>query len=328
MDNGFDIGSLSVFDRIMLNNYKRLSNNTGPLFGLWTGIDLYSCDPAAVNSHREESRSTIEGMVADLCMDIDMKRFGETIIVGFGNEPRVSGYSMMQLIETSLVSGHFVDMNNSAYIDIFSCKPYPPEHAAMLCKDILKAEHMELEAALRGYDHRLTSSVPHTLSPYSTEITCTLHGISHRMLEDNTAMRNLFLESLFYAEGFTIEQVRQHRFPGEGLSITTIISESGSEFHTNPSLGSATYSSKSCHRRKHGMLALANIIRSTMPDSIEHYHQASVRNNPAADPRATWSFTLEGFNPEALVAYLCGQTNRDDFVAGTKARQKQSYLSR
>jgi len=31
---------------------------------------------------------------------------------------------MIQLIETSLISGHFANLTNSAYIDIFSCKGY------------------------------------------------------------------------------------------------------------------------------------------------------------------------------------------------------------
>jgi len=31
---------------------------------------------------------------------------------------------MFQLIETSLISGHFADSSNAAYIDIFSCKNY------------------------------------------------------------------------------------------------------------------------------------------------------------------------------------------------------------
>ena len=33
---------------------------------------------------------------------------------------------MVQLIETSLISGHFANDTNSAYLDIFSCKGYDP----------------------------------------------------------------------------------------------------------------------------------------------------------------------------------------------------------
>lgn len=63
-------------------------------------------------------------MVA-LCELIGMKRYGDCQIIHFG-EGRVAGYSMIQLIETSLISGHFANDTNRAYLDIFSCKGYDP----------------------------------------------------------------------------------------------------------------------------------------------------------------------------------------------------------
>ncbi len=65
----------------------------------------------------------IERFVIELVKEIDMKRFGEATIVHFGSE-HLTGYSLMQLIETSSITGHFVDQNGDAYIDIFSCKPF------------------------------------------------------------------------------------------------------------------------------------------------------------------------------------------------------------
>ena len=55
-----------------------------------------------------------------------MKRFGDTIVVDFGEDERVAGFSMVQLIETSLISAHFANKTNTAYLDVFSCKPYDP----------------------------------------------------------------------------------------------------------------------------------------------------------------------------------------------------------
>ena len=70
-------------------------------------------------------RDHIEAYVIALCKLIRMKRFGKCQIVHFG-EGRVAGYSMLQLIETSLISGHFANETNRAYLDIFSCKGYDP----------------------------------------------------------------------------------------------------------------------------------------------------------------------------------------------------------
>lgn len=70
----------------------------------------------------------IEAFVIELVDQIDMKRYGEATIVHFGSG-HLTGYSLMQLIETSSITGHFVDQNGDAYIDIFSCKPFSQEAA-------------------------------------------------------------------------------------------------------------------------------------------------------------------------------------------------------
>jgi S-adenosylmethionine/arginine decarboxylase-like enzyme len=103
-------------------------------WGLSCSVDLRNCDSAIIRDAGE-----IRRFVRELCVLIEMKRFGDTVVVDFGADPRVAGFSMTQLIETSLISGHFANTSNDAYIDIFSCKPYPPETAAKFCRDFFKA---------------------------------------------------------------------------------------------------------------------------------------------------------------------------------------------
>jgi S-adenosylmethionine/arginine decarboxylase-like enzyme len=79
-----------------------------------------------------------------------MKRFGEPVVVRFGEDPKVSGYSLAQLIETSLISGHFAETDNSVYIDIFSCKYYDQEKAVEFTKNFFKAEKFVYNVILRG----------------------------------------------------------------------------------------------------------------------------------------------------------------------------------
>jgi S-adenosylmethionine decarboxylase len=55
-----------------------------------------------------------------------MKRFGQCVVVNFGEDERVAGFSMTQLIETSLISAHFANATNTTYLDVFSCKLYDP----------------------------------------------------------------------------------------------------------------------------------------------------------------------------------------------------------
>ena len=89
-------------------------------WGLSTTVDLEDCDPETIRDAQ-----AIQRFVVALCDLIQMKRYGECHVVHFG-QGRVAGYSMVQLIETSLISGHFANESNSAYLDIFSCKPYEP----------------------------------------------------------------------------------------------------------------------------------------------------------------------------------------------------------
>ena len=92
------------------------------VWGIASSIDIYDCDPAAIRD-----ADKIRQFVVELCDLIEMKRFGETQVIHFGEDERVAGFSMVQLIETSLISAHFANQTNATYLDVFSCKPYDPE---------------------------------------------------------------------------------------------------------------------------------------------------------------------------------------------------------
>ena len=89
------------------------------VWGIASSIDIYECNPATIRD-----AGKIKEFVKQLCDLIGMKRFGETQVVHFGEEERVAGFSMVQLIETSLISAHFANLTNTIYLDVFSCKPY------------------------------------------------------------------------------------------------------------------------------------------------------------------------------------------------------------
>lgn len=109
------------------------------VWGYHALIDLHECDPDKVRSADEIRRYVIE-----LCELIQMKRFGETIVVNFGENERVAGFSMTQLIETSLIAGHFVNLTNHIYMDIHSCKQYDPYQAAEFTATFFGAKDYKL----------------------------------------------------------------------------------------------------------------------------------------------------------------------------------------
>lgn len=113
-------------------------------WGLVSSIDLHECNPATIRDAEK-----IKQFVYELCNRIGMKRFGECTVVNFGEDERVAGFSMTQLIETSLISGHFANLTNTVYLDVFSCKFYDPIIASELAKEFFGAKDYTLNVALR-----------------------------------------------------------------------------------------------------------------------------------------------------------------------------------
>jgi S-adenosylmethionine decarboxylase len=91
----------------------------------------------------------IKRFVRELCDLIKMRRFGETLVVRFGDDPRVTGFSMTQLIETSLISAHFADNSRAIYLDVFSCAFYAPDEAANFAARFFKAGHCNVQVVTR-----------------------------------------------------------------------------------------------------------------------------------------------------------------------------------
>jgi len=73
-----------------------------------------------------DSRENIYNFTKDLIKRIDMTAYGEPIIEYLLEGDPKQGYSMLQLITTSNLAGHFMELDSTAYIDVFSCKDFEP----------------------------------------------------------------------------------------------------------------------------------------------------------------------------------------------------------
>lgn len=113
-------------------------------WGMELQLDLYKCDPDII-----KSKYWIRKFSEQLCDGIKVTRYGKPIIVNFGEDPRVVGYSLAQLIETSLVSGHFVNKTNTVYLNIFSCKKFDAKKALKFSKAFFKAKKVRSRVTYR-----------------------------------------------------------------------------------------------------------------------------------------------------------------------------------
>ncbi len=93
--------------------------NASDAWGLYTSVDVFECSERKIADEAAIRHFTIE-----LCDRLGVTRYGEPMMVLFGDDPSIHGWSMAQMIETSLVSGHFIQSPKSAYVDIFSCRFY------------------------------------------------------------------------------------------------------------------------------------------------------------------------------------------------------------
>lgn len=86
-------------------------------------LDCKSCNIDSVTN-----AETLKDFIRTLVKEIDMVAYGEPIVEHFAtHDPQKAGFSLVQLIETSSITGHFIDVNGDGYIDIFSCKPFSIE---------------------------------------------------------------------------------------------------------------------------------------------------------------------------------------------------------
>jgi S-adenosylmethionine/arginine decarboxylase-like enzyme len=127
-----------------MNFFKRRQIEKNDYWGLLSSIDLYDCDADSIRD-----ADYIKEFIVKLCDLIKMKRFGETTVVDFGDDPRVTGFSMTQLIETSLISAHFVNQINAVYLDVFSCSKYNPEIVMEFAKHWFQAEKAIISVTIR-----------------------------------------------------------------------------------------------------------------------------------------------------------------------------------
>ena len=106
-------------------------------FGEELALNLYGCDPNVIKSD-----AALRTYAREAVHLLDMKAYGEPVLSHFGHDsPITSGYTLVQLIETSSITGHFSEGSWSAFINIFSCKPYDAKKAREHASEFFDAQY-------------------------------------------------------------------------------------------------------------------------------------------------------------------------------------------
>ena len=109
------------------------------IFGYELILDLFDCDLAAISN-----REKLEEYAYKLCKVIKMKAYKDPIIEYFGEKKAFTkGYTLVQLIETSSITGHFSEHWQHCYINIFSCKEFDKRKAEVFTKKFFGAKRVK-----------------------------------------------------------------------------------------------------------------------------------------------------------------------------------------
>ncbi len=110
------------------------------IFGWELVLDIKNCN------ERIKDKESLRSFITKLCKNIDMVAYGKPLIEHFGHKSDVtSGYSIAQLIETSLISSHFSEKYKTAHINVFSCKPFNFKKASSFCSNFFGGEIINKE---------------------------------------------------------------------------------------------------------------------------------------------------------------------------------------
>jgi len=99
-----------------------------------------------------DDRENIYAFIKDLVKRIDMVAHGEPIIEHLLPGDPKQGYSLMQLITTSNISAHFMELDGTAYFDVFSCKPFNIETVKMIVSEYFAPSKMRVNFITRHAD--------------------------------------------------------------------------------------------------------------------------------------------------------------------------------
>jgi S-adenosylmethionine/arginine decarboxylase-like enzyme len=109
-------------------------------------LDCSECDVTLI-----KDKQNIYNFVKELVTEIDMIAHGEPIIEFLcSGDPGKEGYSLMQLITTSSITGHFIDHDKHIYLDVFSCKEFDPSTVKQVVQKFFNSGKMRMNFITRN----------------------------------------------------------------------------------------------------------------------------------------------------------------------------------
>jgi S-adenosylmethionine decarboxylase len=115
-------------------------------WGYLASIDVINGNPKKI-----QVLSSIEDYIKGICNLIKCHPYGSPTIARIGEGKALFGWSFTQLVTTSSITGHFVDSDNAAFIDIFYCDYFNPDEAVKFTVNYFEAKLENVRLLTRGH---------------------------------------------------------------------------------------------------------------------------------------------------------------------------------
>lgn len=117
------------------------------IWGYSLHITLQNCNPLKIRNE-----NFISEAFENIVDHVKMTPYGKTQLIHFGKDPKVTGYSAILFLEESNLTGHFVEGDNSAHIDLFSCKEFEIKDTVDFIKNSFNSNSASYSFLKRGYE--------------------------------------------------------------------------------------------------------------------------------------------------------------------------------
>ena len=115
-------------------------------YGIELILDMHGCDTSTF------TRENLARYFVEVCELIEMKRHGEPMFwFDDSDKPHLRGISAMQFVETSDIVVHALDLLETVFVNIFSCKDFDTGEAEEFTKRFFRAKEVNARVLERKY---------------------------------------------------------------------------------------------------------------------------------------------------------------------------------
>ena len=115
--------------------------------------------------------------------------------------------------------------------------------------------------------------------PMGSEISCVMHGIDDKILNDSDKLENALLEAL-KEDKFTILEKASHNFQPRGFTLMILLAESHVSIHTYPEHHSLYFGLYSCRGEGDGRKTYEIFKEKINPRSVDFFQRSIIVKTP------------------------------------------------